>query len=642
MTASVIRGGSPNLAPTRGLEPNSGATTPPVSPGGQRAAPAPALAGRVSQGDTTQRPRAQLPASKTPGQVYTAQKAGPGAELNGKVHVGDELPVACWQFAMMAAFAPKGEKRSDTLKRFNTPESITEAVRKHGSTAELFKKYQAVAANAAAHQKHFVANEQLGGLLHKLAEKVDQMSVEQKGEARERLLIVNDAHEMEMDIQCKIEDDKNSPNYGKSYFAVSLTGLDNVNHHSRVVVSNPEDLKNLTMNDFMESDGSHVAVVNLNPEINLNLDQNHFSESKKSEHGALSGLMPAAYRNMPEVFNLAAKNSGPTHDAYEKIERFILLRGTGNNGDHAVHAMMNDTSLESIMAYGNLVLKNKNNLQPLDDVKLMIGSKTDAKTGDEFDALLLAVSQNQAGAIEALHKVYISLDTSEDGKELICTSALRAMDKLLEEGGDAKCYKALFGILKSFSPSSLDLAQNVFCFGESGAGLLNRVADNGDLSIMEAYMNGTKDLNLAAPETQDPDDDNSFENNQSLLMDMLGHGRELDGIQSVIQVALKSSQSDDTKLKTVKMICQNLTPCGLTPENAIKFLQPVIEDAVMSGANKEVVDTLQAALKNQQSKIEGQTTVVEPIESNSGSGSSSVKRLLGTLLGSCLGDGSKN
>jgi hypothetical protein len=613
MTASVIRGGNPNLAPTRGLEPNSGATTPPASPGGQRAALAPALAGRVSQGDTTQRPRAQLPTRKTPGQVYSVTKAGPGADLNGKVEM-DDGAVWCGAFAAMAALSPDNKKRSDFLKGFNTKEGIAAEVRKHGSLTKLMDKYDAMSRDLAPHQKHFVANDKLGGILHQFAKKLDEMSIEKKSETRERLLVTSNGHAMEIEVQCKIEDDKDSPNYGKSYFSVGLTGGPMVNHYRRVVVSNPEDLQKLTLDDFMNGGESHpdfvadrdthVAIVNLNSEINLKLSPVHFAESENPDNDLLHAVTAATHNNTPEVFELMAKNtSDDVTDNSGKLDRIELLRGENAVGRFAMHCLMeHDSSEPSIMAYANLLNKNKNNMFEGSAVRLLIGSHVSPETQQPCDSLSFATAANQSVAIGALHKALVAANPSEEGRALICQSANSALMQCVENNGDTKTYNALFKILKEFSDSPESLATHLYGFSDTGANSLGHLANSGNLVLLEEYINAAKSLRMAAPETQDPDDDNSFENNQYLLMDVLGGGNEEDGIQSVIQIALNSGQPDDINLKTIKLVCDSFSSCGLTPENAIKYLNFSIEDAMMSGAKQDVIDTLKDALKDQQEK----------------------------------------
>jgi hypothetical protein len=503
----------------------------------------------------------------------------------------------------MAALSPKTEKRSQFLGKFNTREGIAAEVRRHGSQHDMLRKFLTLNAGAAPHQKHFVANDQFGGLLHQFAQKLDQMSVEQQGETRERLFVSSNVHEMEIEIQCKIEDNKDSPNYGKSYFTVGLTGLNEVNEYSRVFVSNPEDLKKLTLLDFVPGEtSSHVAVTNISPEIDVNLNSMHFAENTKSAVGVWAGLVAAAHSNMPEVFDFISNNhSGKVSDAQGQMQRHALLQGKDCNNNSIIHNLMNnDLYAPSVIAYANLISKNKENLPPLADVNLLIEANVDKKTGQKFDALTCAIHAKQPGVINALHEAFISLNPSERGKKLICESVERALQFCVESGECAEVYKATLEIMKTFSPSSEKFMQELYGFSEEGGSAVAQMAENGDSALLEEYFGAVKKLRLAEPETQDSDDKNSFENNQSILMDMLGRGNESEGMMSAITVCLKGFESDETKLKIVQLMCENLTSCGLTPKNAVEFLRPVLEDAVMSGVSNEVLDVLKAVMAEQQ------------------------------------------
>jgi hypothetical protein len=574
-----------------------------------------ALAGRVSQGDTTARPRVQLfnKPGRTPGQVYTAKNAGPGANLNGKVTVDGEA-IACWAFSTMAALADPTEKRSETLRKFNTPESITAAVREHGTAYELAAKHEAMLSDIDSNQKHFAANDQLGNLLSQFAKKLDHLSAKSKKETRERLVLMSGKHAMDLDIQCKIEDDKTSLNYGKTYFVVSYTGILDVNHHRRVFVSNPEDLKKLTLNDFMqdgrsdfaEGDGTHFVAINLNKNMNIDVSQTHFAGSKLSSDSVLAGLTATVGLNMPEVFNHAAENTSikkydpkSLDGIISRHKTFKMIQGETASGKYIIQniANLNKNPKIELAAYTNLVKKNKDNLPFDGGVKLLIGKKIHNSTGEEFDALAVAVESKNPNFLRELHKSFVSLDPSPSGKKLICESAALALQEGVKNGIDAQSYRELVSILKTFSASE-ELIAGLHGMGDEGDTSLGFMVCHDNPAVLAAYLNEVKELRLAAPETQDPDEENSFEYNQAVLWDMLGGYNEESDVISPLQLLLQNGNiTDSVKIDTFEQICNSFIPCGLTPEYAVDILKPLLEDAVSSGASKEVIDTLQDALK---------------------------------------------
>jgi hypothetical protein len=167
---------STNSTPNQGVELNSGAGTNIESRSrqGAMAGMPSSMALRTSNSSVVDRPRAKLLPHKT--SVYQPNKGNP-VDLNGKVKVDGDA-VWCRDFSTMAVLAPRDEKRSDTLQRFSTPESIKAEVQRHGSVQEIRAKFKKMTLYASPHQKHFVANDQLGNLLCEFAKKIDQMSLE--------------------------------------------------------------------------------------------------------------------------------------------------------------------------------------------------------------------------------------------------------------------------------------------------------------------------------------------------------------------------------------------------------------------------------------------------------------------------------
>jgi hypothetical protein len=389
---------------------------------------------------------------------------------------------------------------------------------------------------------------------------------------------------MEMDVQCKTEDDKRSPNFGHSYFAVSFSGFPVgssgpgfANRHKRIAVSHPEDLKKLTFDNFnKEINASHIVLVNLDPDINLNAEQTAFAKSKNPEMHVLKSLTAAAHAGMSDVFDCATKNPPPPPEGVrEKMHLLNYLRGCDSYGRPLLIHLIKDSQSSGIIAYANLIKSNKENLSSLgcEATNLLIGNEKLTVNGNSFkeNALSCAVSNGQSSAIRTLITAYKMLEPSEAEKTLMIESISFAMCYCVTNG-NTECYSALLEGLKSMNLSPIDLCMAIYSQNEEVENFLSFATKRGSIDNINLYFQAIKELGLASPETQDTADENIFQSNQAILMYLLGAGDAETQKKSALEIAIDHRQPE-----ALKLICDAMTFCKLTPENSRSLLEPAFE-----------------------------------------------------------------
>jgi hypothetical protein len=620
--------------PNPGLSPHiAPATSPPVRP------PSGMPAARMSVADRTgiNRPRAALPQRKTI--PYTPargtpdakiQNALPNAMLNGiYMDEGNKKgQVVCRHFAAMLIAADTSKSMAEIVKQFSTPEGIRAAVQNNGSLEALEQASKAIIA-APISQKELISNDNFGNYLAAKAKRLDQKSMQTGTEAKERIHLATNTHALVLEIQCKIEDDTQSPNHGKSYFAVSMFDPNLTNNHTRVLKCSPEELIGINFSDLLpkqitqdasNSDSvgvntryedlwKHVVATGSDPSLNLNTPKMQFVSAEKKDLPELMESLDIISRSgfheaVDAMTNLATLTSNPA----EKKVLASQLMGAHKFGQviHYSNYHMNDGNHVAFKKYGELVKANQNNLPKSEDaVSMLLGSPS-------LDTVSRAVVNGDIQGIKLFEEMVGSLKVSDESKKMLKASIQKAMinastyqnptamhavlelhqslnmpplneverkffaNQILEAVKTPEALenpeltKSLMGHFKKldFPPSAFlnnvmrpsiecseEMSESLFTtpLGASAA-MGNSAYVEEHLQLLQAHVSGSAGKSLS----------------QNMLSQLLGF--QTNGSSAVQNAFLEGN------LDIAQNIIFKLTPCGLSPQNVLNLLTPMLQE----------------------------------------------------------------
>jgi hypothetical protein len=650
----------PTAYPAAALQqPQSPASSPPRQPGSGM--PPPRMGAAAHQGGVN-RLRANLPPQKTtpytPTRPSTFDPAQPNkmpnAQLNGAVYmdeVNQSERVMCRHFAaMVMAESDSGKSMSEILKKFSTIQGIKDAVNEYGGLDEVEAIHTEIA-NAPMGQKELVSNKKFGSYLAEKAKKLDQKMQTEKKEAKELIALHTKTHALTLEIQAKIEDDPANPNCGKSYFAVSVYDPNLTNNHTRVLKCTPKELERLDFVDILPkqltvdysnpeadaktaygSDFKHVVAISDNPEMNLDASKNNFISTEKEDIPDLVESLDLITRQgfHEAMYSMAKSSEKPATDAEKSVLAWNMsaARKFGKNIPFSYNLMakraMNGNQKEAFLAYGALLKANQNNFP-----------KPDPK--DSTDALFVAATNGDIEGIQLFKEVMHSLELSEKSIALINNSILKT---LKHPYINPECTVELLNLRKSLD-KSIDQKESIF-FAKKMLDNLAKFESLVNSDVTQSLFDELKSFNLSPtvllanlmkPEIPFEDEMGDLKNTTRLnvavdlgnsayvaehlnLIVTLDHtnidqtalaqymGFESDGT-SALQSAMEGGDSD-----IAQMILDKLTPCGVSPQNALNLLKPLLEsysEMAADGESNEVtisaIAMLQTEIKKQESLL---------------------------------------